>query len=203
MDNTVFIIDDDPAIRDSLSLLLGLHGYRTLVFADATGFLSTYRQDWYGCILLDLRMPHMDGLKLQQELMERGCILPVIIITGHGDVSSAREAFRAQAIDFLEKPLDQERLIQAIEEGFKAQSDRRNLVETKTRLSGRLSELTPREREVMELVVAGNHNRHIAGKLGISVRTVEVHKARMMTKLGATSVSQLVHLSLGMEHLLD
>lgn len=98
-------------------------------------------------------------------------------------MSSAREAFRAQAIDFLEKPLDQERLIQAIEEGFKAQSDRRNQVETKTRLSGRLSELTPREREVMELVVAGNHNRHIAAKLGISVRTVEVHKARMMTKL--------------------
>ena len=118
-------------------------------------------------------------------------------------MSSAREAFRAQAIDFLEKPLDQERLIQAIEEGFKAQSDRRNQVETKTRLSGRLSELTPREREVMELVVAGNHNRHIAAKLGISVRTVEVHKARMMTKLGASSVSQLVHLSLGMEHLLD
>ena len=98
MDNTVFIIDDDPAIRDSLSLLLGLHGYRTLVFADATGFLNTYRPDWYGCILLDMRMPHMDGLTLQRELTARDCCLPVIIITGHGDVSSAREAFRAQAV---------------------------------------------------------------------------------------------------------
>lgn len=200
MDNTVFIIDDDPAIRDSLSLLLGLHGYRTLVFADAMGFLSTYRSVWYGCILLDLRMPHMDGLALQRELVARQCCMPIIIITGHGDVSSAREAFRAQAIDFLEKPLDQERLIHAIEEGFKVQTNRREEVENRTRLSSRLAELTPREREVMELVVAGDHNRHIAAKLGISVRTVEVHKSRMMTKLGTSSISQLVHLSLGLDH---
>lgn len=200
MDNTVFIIDDDPAIRDSLSLLLGLHGYRTLVFADAMSFLNTFRPDWHGCILLDLRMPHMDGLALQQELAARDCCMPVIIITGHGDVSSAREAFRAQAIDFLEKPLDQERLIHAIEESFKVQTDRREEVETRTRLSSRFAELTPREREVMGLVVAGDHNRHIAAKLGISVRTVEVHKSRMMTKLGVNSISQLVHLSLGVDH---
>ena len=197
MDNTVFIIDDDASIRDALGLLLGVHGYRTLVFADPVTFLETYRDDWYGCLLIDLRMPQMDGLTLQQRLRERGCGLPVVIITGHGDVSSAREAFRADAIDFLEKPLDNARLIQAIEEGFRMQSTLRKTSETQQVVQRRLMSLTPREREVMDLVVAGHHNRHIAGKLGISVRTVEVHKARMMAKLDATSIPQLVHMSLG------
>jgi FixJ family two-component response regulator len=197
MDNTVFIVDDDASVRDALALLLGLHGYRTLVFADAASFLNTYRTDWYGCLLIDIRMPEMDGLTLQRELLARDCPLPVIIITGHGDVDSAREAFKAHAVDFLEKPLDKTRLIQAIEEAFKAQTTKREAKQATEQRAQRLSELTPREREVMDLVVAGHHNRHIAIELGISVRTVEVHKARMMTKLGADSVSQLVHISLG------
>lgn len=198
MDNTVFIVDDDASVRDALALLLGLHGYRTLVFADARSFLNTFRADWYGCLLIDIRMPEMDGLALQRELLARNCTLPVIIITGHGDVASAREAFKAQAIDFLEKPLDKTRLIQAIEEAFRTQASKRVAQQAAAEISQRLTELTPREREVMALVVAGHHNRHIAIELGISVRTVEVHKARMMTKLGADSVSQLVHISLGM-----
>jgi FixJ family two-component response regulator len=198
MDNTVFIIDDDAAVRDALGLLLGLHGYRTAVFANAAGFLGTFRPDWDGCLLIDIRMPGMDGLALQRELRQRGCGLPVIVITGHGDVASAREAFRAEAIDFLEKPLDQDRLIQAIEEAFARQRARRDARQAQAALSRGLADLTPREREVMDLVVAGCHNRDIAGRLGISVRTVEVHKARMMAKLGAESIPQLVRLSLGM-----
>lgn len=200
MDNTVFIIDDDSSVRDAIGLLLGLHGYRTLVFADAQGFLDTYCDDWYGCLLIDLRMPNMDGLTLQRKLRERNCTLPVIIITGHGDVDSAREAFRADAIDFLEKPLDNNRLTQAIEEAFRLQSGRREATQAESLRQRKLAELTPREREVMTLVVSGKHNRHIAAMLGISVRTVEVHKARMMMKLGATSISQLVHISLGQHY---
>lgn len=196
MDNTVFILDDDASIRDSLGILLGLRGYRTAVFADAASFLGVLRDDWQGCLLLDIRMPGMDGLTLQQELHDRACNLPVIIITGHGDVTSARQAFRAAAVDFLEKPLDETRLLTAINEAFALQ---RSNIETRLqqkKFAQCLSELTPREREVMELVIAGRHNREIAEILGISVRTIEVHKARMMAKLGADNIPQLVRISL-------
>jgi len=134
---------------------------------------------------------------LQRELQTRGCAIPVVIITGHGDIGSAREAFRSAAIDFLEKPLDEARLIQAINEAYGQQSATLRSQLQQDGFVRRLTELTPREREVMELVIAGRHNREIADLLGISARTVEVHKARMMAKLGATSVPQLVRISLG------
>lgn len=196
MDNTVFIIDDDAAVRDSLSLLLSLRGYRTTVFADASSFLGALRPDWQGCLIVDIRMPGMSGLDLQNELQVRGCQLPVIVITGHGDVSSARTAFRAAAIDFLEKPLDEMRLIQAIEEGLSRQSTAAEAHRAKDQFARRLKDLTPREHEVMELVITGRHNREIAEILGISVRTVEVHKARMMAKLDAENIPQLVRIGL-------
>jgi RNA polymerase sigma factor (sigma-70 family) len=197
MDNTVFIIDDDAAVRDALGLLLGLRGYRTTVFANAASFLGALRPDWRGCLIIDIRMPGMDGLALQRELHERECAIPVIIITGHGDVASAREAFRAAAVDFLEKPLDEARLLQAIDEAFARQSTRLDTLQRQEEFARRLEDLTPREREVMQLVIAGRHNREIAEALGISVRTVEVHKARMMAKLGAEGIPQLVRISLG------
>ncbi len=196
MDNTVFIVDDDASVRDSLGLLLGLRGYRTSLFADAASFLSALRTDWQGCLIVDIRMPGMNGLELQRELQGRGCALPVVIITGHGDVSSAREAFRADAIDFLEKPLDEAKLIKAIDESFRRQSVSLSTRQQQQEFSRRLDELTPREHEVMELVVAGRHNREIAAALGISPRTVEVHKARMMAKLDADNVPQLVRICL-------
>jgi FixJ family two-component response regulator len=196
MDNTVFIVDDDSSVRDSLGLLLGLRGYRTSLFADAATFLSALRADWQGCLIVDIRMPGMNGLELQRELQERGCALPVVIISGHGDVSSAREAFRADAIDFLEKPLDEAKLIQAIDEAFRRQSASLGTRQQQQEFSRRLDELTPREHEVMELVIAGRHNREIAAALDISPRTVEVHKARMMAKLGADNVPQLVRICL-------
>lgn len=196
MDNTVFIVDDDASVRDSLGLLLGLRGYRTALFADAASFLSAMRPDWQGCLIIDIRMPGMNGLELQRELLRQGCALPVVIITGHGDVGSAREAFRSDAIDFLEKPLNETKLLQAIDEALKRQSASIKTRQQQEQFTRRLEELTPREHEVMDLVVAGRHNREIAEELGISPRTVEVHKARMMAKLDADNIPQLVRICL-------
>lgn len=194
---TVFIVEDEPPVRDALTLLLGLRGFAATVFADAEDFLKAYQPDWNGCVLLDIRMPGIDGLTLQKRLAEIGCRMPVIIMTGHGDVDSARQAFRAQAVDFLEKPLDQERLMNAIQEAFQRQAERKSSGDSAETMRRQLEILTPRELEIMSHVVAGRHNRDIALDLGISVRTVEVHKARMMTKLKVGSVADLVRLSLG------
>jgi RNA polymerase sigma factor (sigma-70 family) len=193
---TVFIVDDDPAVRDSLGLLLGLRGYRTAIFADAESFLGAYAADWCGCVLIDIRMPGMDGLALQKHLRERQCNLPVIVMTGHGDVESAREAFKAQALDFLEKPLDQARLAAAIDDALDRCAASRQESGQRARFAELLKTLTPREREVMDMIVAGGHNRDIAERLGISPRTVEVHKARVMQKLKVDGVAQLVRFSL-------
>lgn len=196
-DICVFIVDDDPSVRDSLGLLLGLRGYRTAIFADAESFLGAYVPDWRGCILIDIRMPGMDGLELQKRLLELGCGLPVIVMTGHGDVESARDAFKAQAVDFLEKPLDQAKLSAAIDDALSKSESARQEHDQRARFSDLLATLTPREREVMDMIVAGGHNRDIAEKLGISPRTVEVHKARVMQKLKVDGIAQLVRLSLG------
>jgi FixJ family two-component response regulator len=193
---TVFIVDDDAAVRDALGLSLGVRGYRTAIFADAESFLQAYRADWRGCILIDIRMPGMDGLALQKRLLELGCGLPVIVMTGHGDVGSAREAFKSRALDFLEKPLDQAKLIAAIDEALLRNETMEREAEKEHAFAALLATLTPREREVMELIVAGRHNRDIADEMGISTRTVEVHKARVMQKLRVESIAQLVRLSL-------
>lgn len=193
---TIFIVEDDQSVRDALGLLLGLRGHPVAMFADAESFLEAYRTEWCGCLLIDIRMPGMDGLMLQKRLLETGCRMPAIVMTGHGDVESAREAFRAQAVDFLEKPIDQAKLMSAIEEAFTRQTAARDEEDRRTEFDRLLASLTPREKEVMELVVAGRHNREIAETLGISPRTVEVHKARMMTKLRVESVPDLVRLSL-------
>jgi RNA polymerase sigma factor (sigma-70 family) len=194
---TVFIVDDDPSVRDALGLLLGIHDYRLAVFADADSFLKAFKPYWQGCLLLDIRMPNMDGLTLQKKLLELDADLPVVIMTGHGDVDSAREAFRALAVDFLEKPLDESRLLAAISEAFARQRKTADAALNRDQVQRLLDGLTQREKEVMERVVAGRHNREIAVELAISPRTVEVHKARMMDKLGVGSVAELVRLSLG------
>ncbi len=194
---TVFIVDDDPSIRDALSLLLAVEDYRVAVFGDAESFLKAFRKEWCGCVLLDIRMPGMDGLELQKRLIQLGSDLPVIVMTGHGDVASAREAFRAMAVDFLEKPLDQRKLLAAIAEAFARQQSRLAAETTRSETDRLLSSLTPREYEVMQKVVAGEHNRDIARALGISPRTVEVHKARMMDKLGVGNIVDLLRLNLG------
>jgi FixJ family two-component response regulator len=167
MDNTVFIIDDDASVRDALGLMLGLRGFRCTVFADAAGFLAAWRADWHGCLIIDIRMKGMDGLSLQRELQSRGCAIPVVIITGHGDIGTAREAFRAAAIDFLEKPLDESTADPGHQRGLRpAVGDAAQLGLQQDGFVRRLIELTPREREVMELVIAGRHNREIAKNTG-------------------------------------
>jgi FixJ family two-component response regulator len=196
-DLAVFIVDDDPSVRDSLTLLLGVHDYRAAVFADAESFLAACRPHWRGCVLLDIRMPGMDGLALQKELLARNVLLPVVVMTGHGDVASAREAFRSFAVDFLEKPLDQARLLSAISEAFTTQRDMAAVERKRGQAERNLATLTPREVQVMKMVVAGRHNREIAAELGISTRTIEVHKARVMDKLGVSNVADLVRYSLG------
>lgn len=195
----VYIVEDDPSIRDALGLLLGLRGYSVSIFADAESFLGAYQPEWTGCMLIDIRMPGMDGLRLQSWLATHGCRMPVIVMTGHGDVGSARQAFRAEAIDFLEKPIDQDRLLQAIEEARDRYASANAGAEATAAIRQRMAALTPREREVMEHVVAGRHNRDIALDLDISVRTVEVHKSRIMMKMQTDSVASLVRLKIMLE----
>ncbi|WP_395700620.1 response regulator transcription factor [Aquabacterium sp.] len=186
---TVFIVDDDASVRDSLSLLLSLRGYATAVFSSAEAFLGVLSPRWQGCVVADIRMPGISGLAMQQVMAERGVQLPVIIITAHGDIAAARQAFKAAAVDFLEKPFDDDLLLQAIDAALAG------LASTPAATPPRGSALSPRERQVYELIVAGLDNRSIAERLGISPRTVEVHKARLMAKLGARNLAELIRIS--------
>jgi RNA polymerase sigma factor (sigma-70 family) len=192
---TVFIIDDDASVRDSLALLLSLRGYRTALFACAEDFLGALDDGWIGCVVADIKMPGMSGLELQAALVERGVRLPVLIITAHGDVASTRAAFKSKAVDFLEKPLDDDQLVAAIETALVRERDRLLLHEHQERRGARLAALSEREREVMALIVQGLHNREIGAQLGISPRTVEVHKARIMAKLDIGTLAELIRLA--------
>ena len=187
---TVFIVDDDASVRDSLALLLSLHGHATAVFGSAEAFLGVLQPGWRGCVVADIRMPGMSGLAMQQALARQGCALPVIIITAHGDIAAAREAFKAAAVDFFEKPFDEELLLQAIQralDGLDPGGDARTAA-----APVRSAALSARERQVQELVVAGVDNAGIGARLGISPRTVEVHKARLMAKLGVRNLAELI-----------
>jgi RNA polymerase sigma factor (sigma-70 family) len=188
----VHVVDDDAAVRDSLSLLLSLHGYRTAVFACAEDFLAAWKPEWCGCVMADLRMPGMDGLQLQSTMAERGIDMPVVIITAHGDVHTARTAFRANAVDFLEKPFDDRGPVAAVAAAFDRERERLREREAEARQSERLASLTEREREVLGLLVEGLTNLELAARLGISARTVEVHKARVLSKMGARNVPELI-----------
>lgn len=191
---TVHVVDDDAAVRDSLSLLLSLRGYRTACFESAEDFLAAVAPDWSGCVIADIRMPGMSGLEMQAELARRGLRMPVIIITAHGDAASARAAFKAQAVDFLEKPFDTEGAIAAVEAALGRERSRLAAEETLQRREQALGTLTAREREVMRLLVLGLPNGEVAERLGISPRTVEIHKARVLAKLGARNVAELIRI---------
>jgi RNA polymerase sigma factor (sigma-70 family) len=195
-EQTIFIVDDDVAIRDALALLLGLKGYRTSIYSSAEDFLAAYRKDWRGCIVLDIKMGGMSGLDLQARLNEQGCELPIVVITGHGDASSARTALKSGAVDFLEKPLDDQQLVSAVATALERDAKRRAERMMGDETTSRLSRLTPRERQVMDLAAAGRHNREIGETLGISPRTVEVYKARLMEKLQARNLSELIRFAL-------
>jgi len=194
--DTVFLIDDDPGIRDSLSLLLSLKGVRTQPFANAESFIETYRPEWTGCVLTDLRMPGMTGLELQSMLRERGVQVPVVVLTAHGDVATARTALKSGAFDFLEKPVDDTMLLDVLRNALRADRERRLAATTRSATDQRLERLTEREREILALIAAGHQNRDIAAQLGISPRTVEVHKARIMEKLECRSLAELIRVNL-------
>lgn len=191
--DSVFVVDDDASVRDSLSLLLSLRGYASATFASAEDFLAAVQPQWRGCVVVDIRMPGMSGLELQRSLADAGLTLPVIVITAHGDVAAARQAFLADAVDFIEKPFDGDQLLQAIETALAGVRAVTVAQQPSVRQTSK-EVLSPREREVMALMVKGLHNRRIAEELHISHRTVEVHKARVMEKLGVKSVIELVRL---------
>lgn len=195
-DATVFLVDDDVAVRDSLSLLLSLQGLRTQVFASAESFLETYRDDWRGCLITDLRMPGMSGLELLAALGARGMRLPVVVLTAHGDVNTTRAALKSGAFDFLEKPVDDAVLIDVLENAVRADAERHAVDAARADTRARIERLTPRERDVLGLIAEGLQNRDIAVRLGISPRTVEVYKARMMEKLNCRTLAEAVRISL-------
>lgn len=185
---TVFIVDDDASVRDSLALLLSLRGHPTALFACAEDFLRALAPHWRGVVLADIRMPGMSGLELQEALAHHPAPLPVIIITAHGDVAAARHAFKLKAVDFLEKPFDPDRLLQAVDSALGELP-----VDSGSRPAA--TALSAREKQVMALVVEGVDNRGIGEQLGISPRTVEVHKSRLMNKVGARNLAELIRIA--------
>jgi FixJ family two-component response regulator len=193
---TVYIVDDDASVRDSLSLMLGIGGYRCALYADAEAFLSAVQEDWRGCLVADLRLPGMGGVELQAELARRSLSLPVIIITAHGDVPTARKAFHARAVDFLEKPFDQGQLFKALDSAFAMEDRRMRSAQARQADADKLARLTAREREVLDHVARGLHAKEVATALNISPRTVEVHKTRIMAKLGARNVAEVVRFAM-------
>ena len=196
LDLCVYVIDDDPSVRDALGVMLRYSGYRTKVFADAESFLAELRDGWAGCVVADLRLPGISGLELQARLAEHGVAIPVVIITAHGDVPAARQALRADAVDFIEKPFEDSELREAVDRAFAMELTRVALERDRAAHARKLASLSAREREVLDLAATGLHAKQIAASLGISVRTVEVHKQRIMEKLGVRNVAELVRFAL-------
>ena len=190
----VYVVDDDEAVRDSLKLLLESVDLPCQTFASASDFLENHDPDQHSCLVTDIRMPGMSGLDLQEELNRRSSTIPVLFITGHGDVPMAVDAMKSGALDFIQKPFrDQDlldRIHQALESDEERREDNRELSETRNRIA----RLTARETEVMHRVVQGQANKVIALDLGVSQRTVEIHRARVMQKMGARSLAELVRM---------
>ena len=189
---TVFIIDDDPGVRDSLSRLVRAAGLEVECFDGADAFLTAYREDRPGCLVTDVRMPGMSGLELQERMRAEGFSIPTIVLTGYGDVPGAVRALKGGALDFLQKPFEPDVLLVRIAEALERDARAREAKEQAAEVEARLSQLTPREREVMSLVIEGKANKVIAIDLDISERTVELHRGRVMRKLGARSVPDLI-----------
>lgn len=191
----VHIVDDEESIRRSASFMLRTSGFSATTFASGTAFLREVKSVEPGCILLDVRMPEMDGLAVQRELASRGIGMPVIVLTGHGDVTTAVEAMRNGAIDFIEKPFEKAQLLRALDVGFHKLEHRHEQLDSAREASVRVAALTPRERDILRGLVRGHPNKTIAYDLGISPRTVEVHRANVMSKLEVHSLSDALRLA--------
>ena len=193
---TVFLVDDDHAVRDALELLLESASFKTASFENARGFLDAYKQDQAGCLVLDIRMPDISGMELQDALVAKGITLPIIFLTGHGNVSMSAKAFRTGAVDFMEKPFDESALLERIREALQLDRTNRETITRQENARARLSTLTQREHQVMLLVVAGKVNKEIAAELNLSHRTVEIHRGRVMEKTGTRSLTKLIELAI-------
>jgi len=190
----IHVVDDDPAVRDALVMLLEQHGLKASAWPGAAELLAGLAPELPGCIITDVRMPGMDGLELQEELARRGVSMPIIVLTGHGDIPMSVRAMRGGAIDFLTKPVGAATLLASVREALRRDEETRRRAARAQSNHERLAGLTAREREVMELAVQGIPNKEIGRRLGISHRTVEIHRARLMQKTGTQSIGELVHL---------
>lgn len=190
----IFVVDDDPAVRDALTLLIEQEGLPVTAFDSAEAFLAQCNGKCRGCIILDVRMPGMDGVQLQEEIVQRGCILPIIFLTAFGDIPMTVQAMKAGAVDFLTKPVTGAALMASLQVALEECERRQALAETNEEASSRLANLTGREREVMVLAVEGHSNKEIARRLGISHRTVEIHRGRIMQKTGTNTLIDLARI---------
>ena len=193
---TIYIVDDDDSMRQAVALLLRTVGYNPIVFARPADFLAKFDPNVHGVLVLDIRMPEMSGLEVQQQLNRTAALLPVIFITGHGDIPMAVQAMKDGAFDFLTKPFRDQDLLDRINGALKQDAENRAAIEQHADLRQRAKSLTPREREVLELIVEGKANKVVAIDLGLSERTVEIHRANVMEKMGARSVAHLVKMYL-------
>lgn len=189
---TVFIVDDDPSFLDALALTLEVAGLRVEAYKSAGAFLNAYSPDRAGCLVADIRMPGMSGLELQLQLAKNPHTLPIVFVTGHGDVAMASRAFRSGAVDFLEKPFEDRQLLSSVQRALEKDRRERELLHRRTVIESRYAQLTPREREIMALVVSDLTSKEIARELRISPRTVEHHRAHVMLKMQATSLTELI-----------
>jgi two-component system response regulator FixJ len=189
---TVYVVDDDAAVRDALGALLGSVSLHCETFASAEDFLAVINREMRGCLLLDVRMPGMSGLELQRKLQELGIVLPVVIITGHGDVPMAVRALKAGASDFVEKPFNEQDLLDRIQKFLNDDQDYWHARQAREEAVSRFAQLTPRELAVMELIAAGGHTKRIAAQLGIQGRTVDVHRFNIMRKVGVRTLAELL-----------
>lgn len=189
---TVYILDDDEAVLDSLGTWLDAKGLKTRTWSDPRRFLDEYRHDWCGCLLLDMQMPALSGLSLQEELVAIGSTLPIIFMTGHGSVSTAVQAMKAGAFEFIEKPFDNAALLEHIRRAFALDAQKREALNHQRQVRERLAMLTPRETEVLDYIVNGKATKVIALELNLSQRTVEIYRANVMQKMQSKSVAQLV-----------
>jgi FixJ family two-component response regulator len=192
----IYVVDDDDGMRRALDTLLSTVGYKTAVYSRPTEFLANFKADAPGCLVLDIRMPDMSGLEVQQQLNRMGSMMPVIFITGHGDVPMAVQAMKEGAFEFIQKPFRDQDLLDRINHALKQDAENRSTVARRAEVQHRLQTLTPRERQVMDMVVDGAANKVIAIDLNLSERTVEIHRAKVMEKMGARSVAHLVKLQL-------
>lgn len=197
---TVFLIDDDDAVRRSLRLLITTYGMHVHSMASAEDFLDTWHPDCVGCLVLDIRMSGISGLTLQELLVQRGISIPIIFITGHGDISACRRAFQGGAIDFLTKPVDEKALIRSIQQGIKQDIKRHSRKTEIANIREQLAHLSEREHEVLELMLQGMPNKLIARNISLSTRTIESHRARIFIKLQAESLAELIRRVIQLEN---